>query len=224
MHRLVKAARDAFLIQGVDGASLREIAAEAGTSIGMVSYYFPTKDDLFLAVLERVYPKLLADLGAAAGAPGPLREKIERLYRHLHHLGDEEFAVVRILIREALVSSRRLQKLFARFTGAGGHIPLMMNLLAQERRGGALRTDQPALGQLVAAVALGMGPVLVRRRLSELGLGAGVPSPEEAARVMSAILFEGIGAPAKPGRARGARRITKAAPTLRRPTRSPSRR
>lgn len=223
MHRLVKAAREAFLIQGVDGASLREIAAEAGTSIGMVSYYFPTKDDLFLAVLERVYPKLLADLSVAAGAPGELRDKIERLYCHLHRLNDEEFAVVRILIREALVSSARLQKLFSRFTGAGGHIPLMIGLIARARRGGALRTDQPALGQLVAAIALGMGPALVRRRLSELGLGAGVPTPEETAAVMSTILFEGIGARAKPARARDARR-NKAAPSLRRPTRSPSRR
>ena len=61
-ERLIKAAREAFLTQGVDGASLREIAAEAGTSLGMITYYFPTKDDLFLAVLEQVYPKLLADL------------------------------------------------------------------------------------------------------------------------------------------------------------------
>ncbi len=55
-ERLVKAAREAFLTQGVDGASLREIAAEAGTSLGMITYYFPTKDDLFLAVLERSIP------------------------------------------------------------------------------------------------------------------------------------------------------------------------
>jgi AcrR family transcriptional regulator len=38
---------------GVDGASLREIAREAGTNIGMVVYYFATKDDLFLAVERR---------------------------------------------------------------------------------------------------------------------------------------------------------------------------
>ena len=203
--RLVKAARAAFLTQGVDGASLREIAAEAGTSIGMVSYYFPTKDDLFFAVLDRVYPKLLADLGAAARAQGELRETIERLYRHLHRLNDEEFAVVRILIREALVSSARLQKLFARFTGAGGHVPLMMQLLAQGRRRRALRSDLPTLGLMVAAAALGMAPVIIRRRLGELGGGAPVPTPEVAAAVMTTILFEGIGARERPARAKTAR-------------------
>ena len=206
-ERLIKAAREAFLTQGVDGASLREIAAEAGTSLGMITYYFPTKDDLFLAVLEQVYPKLLADLAAAIGGDGDLREKIERLYRHLHRVSDEEFAVVRILIREALVSSARLQKLFARFTGAGGHVPLMMSLLAQGQQQHALRTDLPPLGLLVGAIALGMAPMLVRRRMSELG--AAVPTPEVAASVMSTILFEGIGARpagAKARRAKGAPR------------------
>jgi len=207
-ERLIKAAREAFLTQGVDGASLREIAAEAGTSLGMITYYFPTKDDLFLAVLEQAYPKLLADLSAAISGDGDLREKIERLYRHLHRVSDEEFAVVRILIREALVSSARLQKLFARFTGAGGHVPLMMSLLAQGQEQRALRTDLPPLGLLVGAIALGMAPMLVRRRMSELG--AEVPSPEVAASVMSAILFEGIGAPRgatpKPRRTKAAAR------------------
>jgi AcrR family transcriptional regulator len=210
---LIKAAREAFLTQGVDGASLREIAAEAGTSLGMITYYFPTKDDLFLAVLEEVYPNLLADLGAAVGGEGELREKIERLYRHLHRVSDKEFAVVRILIREALVSSARLQKLFARFTGAGGHVPLMMSLLGQGQKQRALRTDLPPLGLLIGAIALGMAPMIVRRRLGELG--SSVPTPEVAASVMTAILFEGIGArptakppkTPKPGRRPGPHRI-----------------
>ena len=47
--RIIHAARRRFLEDGVDGASLRKIAREAGTNIGMIYYYFPTKDDLFLA-------------------------------------------------------------------------------------------------------------------------------------------------------------------------------
>jgi hypothetical protein len=82
----------------------------------------------------------------------------------------------------------------------------MMSLLAQGQQQRALRTDLPPLGLLVGAIALGMAPMLVRRRMSELG--ATVPSPEVAASVMSTILFEGIGA-----RPAGARpRRTKVAP------------
>ena len=48
--RIVHAARRRFLSDGVEGASLRAIARDARTSIGMIYYYYPAKDDLFLAV------------------------------------------------------------------------------------------------------------------------------------------------------------------------------
>ena len=60
--RIVHAARRRFLVEGVDGASLRAIAHDARTSIGMIYYYFPTKDDLFLAVVEEMYVTVLADM------------------------------------------------------------------------------------------------------------------------------------------------------------------
>jgi len=66
--RVVIAARERFLKDGVDGASLRAIAHDARTSIGMIYYYFPTKDDLFLAVVEQVYEKVLADMASALEA------------------------------------------------------------------------------------------------------------------------------------------------------------
>jgi hypothetical protein len=37
-----------------------------------------------------------------------------------------EFTVIRIVLREALVSSTRLKKVFARFTAEGAHVPLMV--------------------------------------------------------------------------------------------------
>ena len=63
--RILAAARTRILHEGVDGASLRQIAADAGTTIGMIYYYFPTKDDVFLAVVEDVYEKLLVDVERA---------------------------------------------------------------------------------------------------------------------------------------------------------------
>ena len=63
--RIVAAARARFLLEGVDGASLRSIATDAGTNVGMIYYYFPTKDDLFLGVVEDIYAGLLDDLAQA---------------------------------------------------------------------------------------------------------------------------------------------------------------
>src|SRR6188472_3740663 len=96
--RIVEAARDRFLLQGVDGASLRSIAADAGTNIGMVYYYFKTKDELFLAVIEDVYVQLLADIGSALAPDVPEEQRVLRLYQRFAAMSDAEFKVVRLIL------------------------------------------------------------------------------------------------------------------------------
>src|SRR5688500_20229561 len=81
--RIVQAARARFLHEGVDGASLRGIAKDAGTNVGMIYYYFPTKDELFLAVVEDVYAGLLDDLTAAMADEHPVEERLRRVYRRV---------------------------------------------------------------------------------------------------------------------------------------------
>ena len=192
--RLVKAARRHFLSHGVDGASLREIAREARTSLGMVTYYFPNKDDLLLAVLERVYPRVLADVKAVLASGRPLPQRIEEVYARLHALDEEEFAVVRIVVREALVSSKRLKRVVARFTEEGAHLPLLLGALGEGTAQGSVREDLPPVTLLASTIALGLAPVVARRLAGGIGLADALPPPDEAAKAMSKILFEGIGA------------------------------
>lgn len=52
---LLQAAERIFARDGLSGASVRDIAAEAGISVGGVYQFFPGKDDLYLAVLEDVW-------------------------------------------------------------------------------------------------------------------------------------------------------------------------
>src|SRR6185436_7484979 len=110
--RIQHAARKRFLAEGVDGASLRRIAKDARTSIGMIYYYYPTKDDLFLAVVEEVYSVVLADLLSALDPALPVEERIRRLYRRIGAVTSDEVLVIRLVLREALVSSKRLDRIF----------------------------------------------------------------------------------------------------------------
>lgn len=67
---LVAAAARVFLRRGFQGASLREIAAEAGLTTGAVYSNFAGKADLFLAVLEEnIDPRLEVMYEAARTAP-----------------------------------------------------------------------------------------------------------------------------------------------------------
>jgi AcrR family transcriptional regulator len=191
--RIVEAARERFLQQGVDGASLREIAREAGTSIGMVYYYFPTKDDLLLAVIEEVYGTLSADLRRALAPDAPVAERIQRFYSRVAAMSDREFTVIRIVLREALVSSQRLKKVFARFTAEGGHVPAMASALVEGMTAGAVRDDLHPLVTLAVTFVVGFMPVLARRIAQGAVPELELPPPEEMAAQLTRALLQGIG-------------------------------
>ena len=120
----------------------------------------------------------------------------------IHRMSDDEFAVVRIILREAMVSSTRLRELIKRFTAEQAHVPLLLQALGQEIDTGRARDDLPLPALLLATMALAMGPAIVRRLALGAGQGAQVPGPELAAAMQVRLLFEGIGAaaPAKPKR------------------------
>ncbi|HWM87409.1 MAG TPA: TetR/AcrR family transcriptional regulator [Kofleriaceae bacterium] len=189
--RLLHAARARFLTDGVDGASLRAIAREAGTSIGMLYYYFPTKDDLFLGVVEEVYGALLADLAGALAPDAPVEVRIERLYGRIARVSDDELQVVRLVLREVLVSSPRLGRLVERFQR--GHLPLVAAVLRDGIAQGRIDPGLPPPLLLVLTFSVGALPQFIRRSLGHLPPFAGFPEPEQLARLLVDALFRGIG-------------------------------
>jgi AcrR family transcriptional regulator len=188
--RIVQAARARFLAEGVDGASLRTIAADAGTSVGMIFYYYPAKDDLFLAVVEEFYAKLLEDISRALDGEDPVRERLKRAFARLGSTTDDEMAVVRLVAREALLSSERFQRIFARVQR--GHLALLLGTLAEGVRDGVIDGELPAPLVLVATLALGGMPQLVRRATRGQALFSALPPPEGLAEASVELLFRAI--------------------------------
>jgi AcrR family transcriptional regulator len=194
-ERIVHAARALFLQHGVDGASLRQIATDAETNIGMIYYYFKTKDDLFLGVVEEIYAKLSQDIQGIATEEAPIERRIARLYERFADQSPSETEVLQLIMREALVSSERLQRVAARFQA--GHLPVAANMMLQGVRDGSLRSDLNPLALMVATFLLGLMPQLAHRRVtaSQLPIAALLPAPQEAARMLLDVLFHGIAGP-----------------------------
>jgi len=189
--RIVRAARRRFLRQGVDGASLRAIAQDAKTSIGMIYYYFPTKDDLFLAVVEDVYEKAMADLEAAVTGDLSFEEKIERLYRRVGQLTATELDVFKLVLREALISSARVPKLLERFRK--GHLGLALRTVGEGLMKGEL-TDRHHPAVLAAStLVLGIAPQMIRRIAGPSAPFAELPEGEALAAALVSVLMKGIG-------------------------------
>jgi AcrR family transcriptional regulator len=189
--RILRAARARFLADGVDNASLRHIARDAGTSIGMIYYYFPTKDDLFFAVVEEVYEQLLADLERELAPAGSTRDRLRRVYRRIARANDDEIEIVRLVAREVMVSSPRLERLLER--ARRGHLPLALQTLLQGVRGGDVRADVHPMILMMATFALAGPPQVMRRLLGARLPVPGAPAGEDLADMLVDILFEGIG-------------------------------
>ncbi len=50
---ILNAAEELFALHGLNGASMRNIAARAAVDVSLITYHFKTKDRLFSAVIER---------------------------------------------------------------------------------------------------------------------------------------------------------------------------
>jgi AcrR family transcriptional regulator len=70
--RLIAAAVQMFSTRGYSAVGIREIAREAGVTIGALYHYAPSKEALFLRILSEAYESVIAQLEAAAlGASSP---------------------------------------------------------------------------------------------------------------------------------------------------------
>lgn len=193
--RVVDAARVRFLADGVDGASLRGIAKDAGTSVGMVHYYFPSKDELFFAVVEDVYGGLLEELQTLLTGDGGFEERLEEVAVHLGHMSETELDVVRIIIREALVSTERRDRLLMRFSK--GHLALLYATLERAAAEGELDASLPLPALVPMIFGTTVLPQLLRRIVGADAPGflAHLPEPKQLANLGTHVLMHGIGKP-----------------------------
>jgi AcrR family transcriptional regulator len=82
-EQIVEAAVAVIAEQGLEKLSLSEIEKKAGMSRGQLTYYFPAKEDILLAVFDRLlelmYQRVGQPRGEEAGEPFPTWEKIRHL-------------------------------------------------------------------------------------------------------------------------------------------------
>ena len=85
-NHLLDAAERVFLVQGVAGTSLNDIAVAAGTTRGAIYWHFKDKADLFNAMMDRVVMPLQAAMEsvAASQADDPLPHLRSALRRAMH--------------------------------------------------------------------------------------------------------------------------------------------
>jgi len=77
--KLMKAAQNAFIKFGLEGARMQDIADEAGISKSMLHYYFAKKEKLFETILRQAVTDIFSKLRQILDAEDPIMSKITRL-------------------------------------------------------------------------------------------------------------------------------------------------
>ena len=158
---VLEAARRVFLARGYQGATLEQIADEAGFSKGVVYSQFKNKADLFLALLEDRIAERAAQNARLAESlpPGEVRALVDQLAR-----GDQATPGWQLLVIEFRVHAARDPELSRRYAAAHA------------------RTVEALASVLERVFAHdGQAPVLPARQLAELTLALSTGSTLEQA-------------------------------------------
>jgi AcrR family transcriptional regulator len=86
-ERLTDAAQAVFAREGLRGASMERIAAEAGVARATAYAYFSDKEDAFRQVAVRLADQMVDSVQAALAAPGPPAARIRAALQAKHELG-----------------------------------------------------------------------------------------------------------------------------------------
>lgn len=100
---LLDVAAEVFLASGLQGASTAEIARRARASKQTLYARFPSKEKLFLAVIERRMSRMTKLFGALLDERAPLRQVLLEVGHHFFEavLGNENISLLRVIYMES---------------------------------------------------------------------------------------------------------------------------
>lgn len=95
---ILRSAMRSFARKGYAATTMRSIAAEAGVTAPMVSYYFKSKENLFLRIAEIVMSSVEAEVRRAVEVPRPFHQRIEAIARAHVDLVERSPAAVEFML------------------------------------------------------------------------------------------------------------------------------
>jgi AcrR family transcriptional regulator len=190
--RLLEAAAAEFAEAGVDGANVNRISLAAGLAKGTIYNYFPSKRDLFLAVVEAASAQAAAG-GEALDGDAPMADRLRAILKSDVEWVREHEDFARVLVREALAGDPRHQAGIV--AAAAPFVERVREIIAAGIERGEIRAELD-VGQL----ALLFSGLCELAASLHWGAGGGWPRLDEIPELVTGLFLDGVGAPPK-GRA-----------------------
>ena len=190
-QQIMAAAAKVFGERGLHGASLDQVAREAGITKGTIYLYYRSKEDLFLATLRRKSAEVFAALEAAGRdvGPGGLRRRLASFVEEAYGAitSPEALPIIQMVLAEAGRSPETAELFFREIILKNNR--RLAAVLEQGMAGGELRK----VDDLVAARSL-VGMVLVFA-LTQKVLGGERVLPLSSRRIVrtvTSIYLDGV--------------------------------
>ena len=187
--QLIQVATRLFSEQGFDGTSTREIAEAAGVNESLIFRHFPTKEDLFWAVLSERSESTgrKRQIRELLGSNKSDREIFTEIARILLDRNEDDAAVTRLLLFSALRNNQLSDRFFRRYLAEIYEV--MADLIRTGIADGRFRDLDP----IVAARAF-LGMIVYHYLVQEILGGRQYSnfSPQQLAEQMADMILNGI--------------------------------
>jgi TetR/AcrR family transcriptional regulator len=198
---ILKAATALFADEGFEGASVAAIADRAGVCKANVFHHYPTKEDLYFAVIKEATAAHADYAEDLFRAPGNSADKVRKLvnFEIRYNLADSQRA--RLLLREISDSSHRLRgKKLAR-TVFQRNFSAVVSIFEQGRQRGEFHsTLDPAAAAMLLHGAVNTF-INCRDVLREFREASGLETPEAYIEHISTLILSGVVMPGHPASA-----------------------
>jgi AcrR family transcriptional regulator len=138
-ERLLEAAAQTFSREGIQGATTRQIAREAGVNEVTLFRHFKSKEQLLGAVVERGLASEIALMNEHSSWKENLRESMEKYARHYYSHLQKKQAFARAFIAEGQVLPESMQTMIANVIRPVRE--RLIGILADAQKAGVLRSD-----------------------------------------------------------------------------------
>ncbi len=100
-EKILNAAKNVFVIKGMAGARMQDIADEAGINKALLHYYFRSKEKLFETIFSETGQRFIPEVNKLINSDLPLFEKIEGFCQKYIEMGLENPYLPLFVINEA---------------------------------------------------------------------------------------------------------------------------
>ena len=163
-RKLIESGKQHFLIAGTNGITIRKIALDADVNLGLFVYYFKTKDQFIIEVIQDLYNDFLQVFNQEfenSKKESSALEQFRFLLQVFGNLMGKNAIIVSRFIQDMMQGDRLVMKAFAKQPPK--HVQYFFEVIKECQKQKLIRTDfEPVLVYMLCVTSIGLPQVMFK--------------------------------------------------------------